>query len=218
MATTFFRRLTKASPVSFNNAFGGQFKSGFDVFRFSAIAAVAGGISTYCFISESNLVHLDQINEETGPKVALKSDKWLEFKLQDTARVSHNTHLFRFSFDPTAKLGLDVASCILTRAPLGQDAEGKTKYVIRPYTPISDPDAKGYFDLLIKVYPEGKMSQHFSSLKPGDVVEVKGPIEKLRYSPNMKKHTGMVRAGFLVSCLLFPQRSQTPREIVHLNC
>lgn len=76
------------------------------------------------------------------------------------------------------------------------------------YTPISDPDAKGYFDLLIKVlltfclstllsifaslvsispisyynvcnklfqvYPEGKMSQHFAILKPGDAVEVKG--------------------------------------------
>lgn len=75
------------------------------------------------------------------------------------------------------------------------------------YTPISDPDSKGYFDLLIKVlvwstnlctylsisnfvllsktsicfdilqvYPEGKMSQHFASLKPGDVVEVKGYV------------------------------------------
>lgn len=89
------------------------------------------------------------------------------------------------------------------------------------YTPISDPEAKGYFDLLIKVwqyegslifmcislllvlflaknwlcydwsvffdllwfccvncllqvYPDGKMSQHFASLKPGDVLEVKG--------------------------------------------
>ncbi|KAI3698851.1 hypothetical protein L2E82_42719 [Cichorium intybus] len=29
------------------------------------------------------------------------------------------------------------------RAPLGQDAEGKRKYVIRPYTPISDPNFKG---------------------------------------------------------------------------
>ncbi|PPD69554.1 hypothetical protein GOBAR_DD33572 [Gossypium barbadense] len=151
MAATFFRRLSKATPATFNNAFRGQPKSGFAGFRFTTIAAVAGGISTYYCFSDSNLVHLDQVNEETGPKVALKSDKWLEFKLQDTARVSHNTHLFRFSFDPSAKLGLDVASCILTRAPLGQDAEGKTKYVIRPYTPISDPDAKGYFDLLIKV-------------------------------------------------------------------
>nr|XP_024924236.1 NADH-cytochrome b5 reductase-like protein isoform X2 [Ziziphus jujuba var. spinosa] len=63
----------------------------------------------------------------------------------------------RFSFDHTAKLGLVIVSCLLTR-----------------YATISDPDAKGYFDLLIKVYPEGKMSQHFASLKPGNVVEVKG--------------------------------------------
>ncbi|GMJ07476.1 hypothetical protein like AT5G20080 [Hibiscus trionum] len=201
MAATFFRRLSTAAPAAFNNAFGDQSKLGFAGFRFAAIAAVAGGMSTYYF-SDSNPVHLDQINEETGPKAALKPDKWLEFKLQDTARVSHNTHLFRFSFDPNEKLGLDVASCILTRAPSGQNAEGKTKYVIRPYTPISDPDAKGYFDLLIKVYPEGKMSQHFASLKPGDVVEVKGPIEKLRYSPNMKKHIGMIAGGSGITPML----------------
>ncbi|CAL5412425.1 unnamed protein product [Camellia sinensis] len=30
-----------------------------------------------------------------GPKVALNPNKWLEFKLQDRAKVSHNTHLFR---------------------------------------------------------------------------------------------------------------------------
>ncbi|XP_050115362.1 NADH-cytochrome b5 reductase-like protein isoform X3 [Malus sylvestris] len=148
------------------------------------------------------LVYLDEIKEQTGPKVALNPDKWVEFKLQDTARVSHNTQLFRFTFDPNAKLGLYVASCLLTRAPLGQDAEGKPKYVIRPYTPISDPDAKGYFDLLIKVYPEGKMSQHFTSLKPGDVVEVKGPIEKLRYTPNMKKHIGMIAGGTGITPML----------------
>nr|XP_024924233.1 NADH-cytochrome b5 reductase-like protein isoform X1 [Ziziphus jujuba var. spinosa] len=80
----------------------------------------------------------------------------------------------RFSFDHTAKLGLVIVSCLLTRAPLGQVAEGKPKYIVCPYATISDPDAKGYFDLLIKVYPEGKMSQHFASLKPGNVVEVKG--------------------------------------------
>ncbi|KAG5244047.1 NADH-cytochrome b5 reductase protein [Salix suchowensis] len=152
--------------------------------------------------SSPNLTHLDEVKAEGSPKVALNPDKWVEFKLQDTARVSHNTHLFRFSFDPAAKLGLDIASCIITRAPIGQDAEGKTKYVVRPYTPISDPDSKGYFDLLIKVYPEGKMSQHFATLKSGDVVEVKGPIEKLRYSPNMKKHIGMIAGGTGITPML----------------
>ncbi|GJV88173.1 NADH-cytochrome b5 reductase-like protein [Tanacetum coccineum] len=133
---------------------------------------------------------------------ALVSDKWIEFKLQEKAKVSHNTHLYRFSFDPNLRLGLDVASCLVTRAPLGEDAEGKKKYVVRPYTPISDPDSKGYFDLMIKIYPEGKMSQHFDKLKPGDVVEVKGPIEKLRYTPNMKKHIGMIAGGSGVTPML----------------
>lgn len=201
---TFFKRLAKATPMAFNNSFRGESKSGFNGFRvpFGAIAAVSGGISYFYYLSSPNYVHLDQISEETGPKVALNSDKWLEFKLQDTAKVSHNTKLYRFSFDPTAKLGLDVASCILTRAPLGQDAEGKTKYVIRPYTPISDTEAKGHFDLLIKVYPEGKMSQHFASLKPGDVIEVKGPIDKLRYTPNMKKNIGMIAGGTGITPML----------------
>ncbi|CAI9100190.1 OLC1v1037132C1 [Oldenlandia corymbosa var. corymbosa] len=134
--------------------------------------------------------------------MALNPNKWIEFKLQDKAQVSHNTQLFRFSFDPSVKLGLDIASCLLTRAPIGEDAEGKKKYVVRPYTPISDPDAKGYFDLMIKVYPEGKMSQHFAKLKPGDVLEVKGPIEKLRYSPNMKKHIGMIAGGSGITPML----------------
>ncbi|CAL0325714.1 unnamed protein product [Lupinus luteus] len=46
------------------------------------------------------------------------------------------------------------------------------------------------------------MSQHFASLKPGDVVEVKGPIEKLRYTPNMKKHIGMIAGGSGITPML----------------
>ncbi|KAI4335758.1 hypothetical protein L6164_014369 [Bauhinia variegata] len=200
---TFFKRLARTDLIPFTDAFGGHSKTSYSRFRapFGTIAAISGGFS-YLYFSSPNLAHLEQIKEEENQNIALSPDKWIEFKLQDTARVSHNTQLFRFSFDPTKKLGLDVASCIITRAPLGQDAEGKPKYVIRPYTPISDPESKGYFDLLIKVYPEGKMSQHFASLKPGDVVEVKGPIEKLKYTPNMKKHIGMIAGGTGITPML----------------
>ncbi|XP_019191545.1 PREDICTED: NADH-cytochrome b5 reductase-like protein [Ipomoea nil] len=200
-----FKRLAKAAPIAFSQAFRGESKSTFAGFRFpfGAFAAVAGGASYFYYFSSPNLVYLDQINEDTSRKTALNPNQWIEFKLEDRAPVSHNTHLFRFSFDPSAKLGLDIASCIITRAPIGQqDAEGKPKYVIRPYTPISDPDAKGHFDLLIKVYPEGKMSQHFASLKPGDKVEVKGPIQKLQYRPNMKKHIGMIAGGSGITPML----------------
>nr|AFK47499.1 unknown [Medicago truncatula] len=191
----FLRRVARSTPIGF----GAHSKSSRSNFHLplTAIAAISGGFSYLYYSSSPNLVHSDQIGDEDikTKNIALIPDKWVEFKLQDTARVSHDTHLYRFSFDPTKKLGLDVASCILTRAPFGQDAGEKPKYVIRPYTPISDTESKGYFDLLIKVYPEGKMSQHFASLKPGDMVEVKGPIEKFKYTPNMKKNIGMIAGG-----------------------
>ncbi|KAF3676950.1 NADH-cytochrome b5 reductase 1 [Capsicum annuum] len=46
------------------------------------------------------------------------------------------------------------------------------------------------------------MSQHFARLKPGDVLQVKGPIEKLRYSPNLKKHIGMIAGGSGITPML----------------
>jgi cytochrome-b5 reductase len=168
----------------------------------AAAAAVTGGAALFCASSPPTIALMEEKGEDAAAKVALNPDKWLEFKLQEKATVSHNSQLFRFSFDPSTKLGLDVASCLITRAPIGEEVEGGRKFVIRPYTPISDPDSKGYFDLLIKVYPDGKMSQYFASLKPGDVVEVKGPIEKLRYSPNMKKQIGMIAGGTGITPML----------------
>ncbi|KAI3781901.1 hypothetical protein L2E82_11929 [Cichorium intybus] len=199
-----WKGLRKAVPITFSHAFRGKSQSTSTNFPIplGAIAAISGGVSYFYYFSEPNLVYLDPIKEETGPKSALDPKKWQAFKLQEKATVSHNTHIYRFSFDPNLKLGLDVASCLITRAPLGQDAEGKTKYVIRPYTPISDPDSKGYFDLMIKVYPEGKLSQHFAKLNPGDTIEVKGPVEKVRYTPNMKTHIGMIAGGSGITPML----------------
>lgn len=55
---------------------------------------------------------------------------------------------------------------------------------------------------LTQTYPEGKMSQHFAHLKPGDTLDVKGPIEKLPYHPNMKKHIEMVAGGTGITPML----------------
>lgn len=55
---------------------------------------------------------------------------------------------------------------ICCRAAIGSENEdGSKKFVIRPYTPTSPKDAKGYFDLVVKVYEQGKMSKHFGELK-----------------------------------------------------
>ncbi|OIT33365.1 hypothetical protein A4A49_54858 [Nicotiana attenuata] len=50
-------------------------------FPFGAIVAVAGCVSyDYCS-SSPHLVYLEQIYEDSGKRVALNPDKWIEFKL-----------------------------------------------------------------------------------------------------------------------------------------
>jgi NAD(P)H-flavin reductase len=38
---------------------------------------------------------------------------------------------------------------------------------------------QGYFDLVIKRYPEGNVSNFMHKLQPGDTVTVKGPFLKV---------------------------------------
>jgi cytochrome-b5 reductase len=59
------------------------------------------------------------------------------------------------------------------------DAEGKP--VMRSYTPVSSDDDLGYFDLLVKLYPAGKMSQHLLKLQVGDTIAARGPSGSLEY-------------------------------------
>lgn len=81
--------------------------------------------------------------------------------------------------------------------------------VVRPYTPVTPIDQKGYFDLVIKYYDKGAMSKHIHSLKPGDYLEVKGPIPKIKYEKNMKKRIGMIAGGTGITPML-----QVVREIL----
>jgi len=135
--------------------------------------------------------------EESAP-TALNPEDFVPFKLVQKFNVTHDTKLFRFALpSPEHKLGLHPASCILTRA---QGPDGKP--IVRPYTPVSKENVQGHFDLIIKVYPDGPMSTHIDRLKPGDSLEVKGPISKFQYTPNMKKEIGMLAGGTGITPML----------------
>ncbi|RMZ87356.1 hypothetical protein DV736_g5421, partial [Chaetothyriales sp. CBS 134916] len=117
---------------------------------------------------------------------------FLDLKLRDVQDYNHNTKKFVFELpDPDAVSGLHVASAIITK----WKAPDKEKPTIRPYTPISDEDAKGHLDLLVKVYPNGPMSSHLHSLKPGDTLSFKGPIPKYPWSPNKHDHITLIAGG-----------------------
>lgn len=112
--------------------------------------------------------------------VALKPQEYQKFKLQKITPVNHNVTVFRFSLPtPQHRLGLPIGQHMFLRF-----TDKDNKPISRPYTPISSDDELGYFDLLIKLYPTGKMSQHLKSLKVGDTIDVRGPSGHVHYKGN----------------------------------
>ena len=85
--------------------------------------------------------------------LALKTDAYRPFYLAHRTPVSSNTVLFRFALPSSLqRVGLPVGKHMLLRC---LDSEGKV--VSRPYTPVSADEDLGHFDLLVKLYPTGKM-------------------------------------------------------------
>ncbi|KAK9245715.1 hypothetical protein V1506DRAFT_537320 [Lipomyces tetrasporus] len=116
---------------------------------------------------------------------------FVDLTLSHVTKVSHDTSIFRFAFpEADDDSGLITASAILIKYK-----DENEKNIIRPYTPISDPRTKGYLDLLVKVYPEGKASKHIHSLKPGDKLAFKGPIIKYPWTPNKDSHVVLIGGG-----------------------
>ncbi|KAK9804386.1 hypothetical protein WJX72_010552 [[Myrmecia] bisecta] len=168
-----------------------------------SVLLAAGGAGYIVSVASTWLGGGFAAQAEAAPS-ALSPDEWRSFKLVARAPITHNTSHFRFALpDSNQVVGLPVASCLLTRAPIGSEKpNGSRAYVIRPYTPTSLPDARGHFDLVVKAYPQGKMSKHIDDLKVGDTLECKGPIPKLPYKPNMKKQIGMIAGGSGVTPML----------------
>jgi len=123
-------------------------------------------------------------------------------KLLQKAKVNHNTSLFRFACPNTEEpLNLSTCACILAKARLPTISEEKKdedvlEDVIRPYTPISTNAQIGSFDLLVKHYPDGKMSQHLKNMKEGEELEFKHIQFNVKIqAPFKAKHIGMIVGG-----------------------
>jgi len=155
----------------------------------------------------------------SSPPATALNKEYQPFILQQKTNVNHNTILFRFKLpQANQRLGLPVGKHVVLRF---MDEKGES--VSRQYTPVSSDDNIGYFDLIIKVYPAGKMSQHLSRLDVGGTIDVKGPLGELEYlgsgnfsirrkgvwSPKKVKTIGMIAGGSGITPML-----QIVREIL----
>ncbi|XP_074860151.1 NADH-cytochrome b5 reductase 3 [Carettochelys insculpta] len=159
-------------------------------------------------------------------------------RLIDKEEVSHDTRRFRFAL-PTREhvLGLPVGQHIYLSARIDGNL------VIRPYTPVSSDDDKGYVDLVVKIYFKGvnpkfpnggKMSQYLDSLKRGDTIDFRGPSGLLVYKgkgkfairaekksePVLKtvKYVGMIAGGTGITPMLQLIRAIMKDKDDHTSC
>uniref|UniRef100_A0A2K5PXR4 NADH-cytochrome b5 reductase n=1 Tax=Cebus imitator TaxID=2715852 RepID=A0A2K5PXR4_CEBIM len=129
---------------------------------------------------------LMKLFQHSTPAITLESpDIKYPLRLIDREIISHDTRRFRFALpSPQHILGLPVGQHIYLSARIDGNL------VIRPYTPVSSDDDKGFVDLVIKVYfkdthPKfpagGKMSQYLESMQIGDTIDFRGPSGLLVY-------------------------------------
>ncbi|KAK7510362.1 uncharacterized protein IWZ02DRAFT_505672 [Phyllosticta citriasiana] len=188
MLRTQVRRYASESPKSSSNTAA-----------YAAVAAAAGAGAWW--YSSSGAKAAAPAPSEEAKNIPAKADSlafkggdqgFISLKLEEVETLSHNTKRFRFALPDSDNVsGLAVASALLTKFK-GPEME---KPVIRPYTPTSDEDARGFLELVVKKYPGGAMSTHMHDMEPGQHLDFKGPIPKYPWSPNKHEHIALVAGG-----------------------
>ncbi|KAM9110196.1 NADH-cytochrome b5 reductase-like isoform 4-T5 [Megaptera novaeangliae] len=119
----------------------------------------------------------------------LSPETFLAFLISATDRLTKDTYLVRFALPGNSQLGLRPGQHLILRGIVdGLEIQ-------RAYTPISPANAKGYFEVLIKCYQTGLMSQYVESWKAGDTAFWRGPFGGFFYKPNQYGELLMLAAG-----------------------
>ncbi|KAL4172034.1 hypothetical protein KRP22_007209 [Phytophthora ramorum] len=164
----------------------------------SQATLVAAGMAAFAAFSGTSAAQC----EET-PKVALSPKEFRSFTVRKVEDVNHNTKRVTFAL-PSAEheMGVTTTSCLMARAKV----DGKT--IARPYTPTNVNDEKGFLELVVKGYPQGKLSKHIVELKEGDSLDMKGPFPKFNYYPNSVSEEDIIlREEVEAMMYLYPQIS-----------
>ncbi|OAA69041.1 nitrate reductase [Cordyceps fumosorosea ARSEF 2679] len=111
--------------------------------------------------------------------VFLQPKTWSKAVLEAKTTVSSDSKIFSFRLDHADQsIGLPTGQHLLMRL---RDAARAGEAVIRAYTPLSETHARGRLDVLVKIYPDGRMTRALDAVPLGDTVGFKGPVGKFTY-------------------------------------
>ncbi|CAH2311205.1 NADH-cytochrome b5 reductase-like isoform X1 [Pelobates cultripes] len=136
----------------------------------------------------------------------LNSETFTAFRLILVERETDDTNRYRFHLPNGSSLGHMLGQHIVFRGIV------KGLEIQRAYTPISRLDTRGHFDVLIKIYEHGLMSQFITGWKEGDWIECRGPFGGFSYRPNQYGELVMLCSGTGIAPMLPILSSVTDNE------
>jgi cytochrome-b5 reductase len=151
---------------------------------------------------------------------------WLDpvtyYPLPLTKKTLLAPNVYRLTFAlPTEQtiIGLPIGQHVSIKAEIN----GET--VTRSYTPVSNNSDKGVLELVIKVYPDGKLTNgYLANLEVGDEVMFRGPKGAMRYSLGVCSKIGMLAGGTgitpmfqLIRAICENDRDTTEISLIYAN-
>ncbi|XP_054836669.1 NADH-cytochrome b5 reductase-like isoform X2 [Eublepharis macularius] len=130
---------------------------------------------------------LDQ--KEASRNSELAPEMFTAFIISSVDQLTEDTYQYKFELPGNSSLGLSLGQHIVLRGVVnGLEIQ-------RAYTPITPVNAEGYFEVLIKCYEGGLMSQYVRSWKHGEAVSWRGPFGGFPYRPNQYGQLLMLASG-----------------------
>ncbi len=129
------------------------------------------------------------------------------YELLQLGNVTHDTKLFRFAIPDS----VDFSFLPGDHMRIYPDPDSPLEF--RSYTPTTTSDEKGFFELIIKRYPDGRVSPYMHDRIPGDKVAMSGPHQGGHFDDGMAKKVGMVAGGTGITPMISIIRSILKRGL-----
>lgn len=128
------------------------------------------------------------------PPPILDPERYVRFELAEKDKVAPDTWRLVFKHIPKPELTASQGqrSAVSAEWPIVSHLSVKNSemQIQRPYTPTAvGPDT---FEIIVKRYSDGFMTPWLVARKPGEKVEIRGPLPSFAYRPNAFKEIGMV--------------------------
>lgn len=150
------------------------------------ISAIIGSVTGVVMVATGvGVLTWVLLSKKKQKRQLLDPNEKYALRVVDRSLITHDTMRLKLGLDsPDHVLGLPVGNHVYLSARINGEM------VVRPYTPVSPADQKGYVDFVIKVYkanthPDypagGKMSQYLMNIPITHYVDIRGPAGLLNY-------------------------------------